>query len=699
MQRELHRAASLTTSDTVSRQAEGLRLYHMLGEQHGPLLEAQLNIATCYEHGLGTTENLREACTWFAHAAQLGDSRAQTKLAWYLFGAASASGSGQELSERHVPRAVELWEKAAAQGDLDAMHQLGHRYLEGEVGATFGARYAGDLHPSTNAGVHGVPKDLDRMKFWWTKAANGGHAEAQYVLGMSYHTGIHAPIVPLDKEISNFWLESAAAQGVERASWILGEEARQRALIRQTRKQESEAFERGDYPQAQAKCRALLRLPWVGADFEATFLAAQQLAISAVFAPRTAQGVARELRELANGEWSEDQKDRLRGLFSVMENVENERLRAHEARVAEEYARAAQARAAQEEQERVLAATMEAEAREAREADAREAAAREDLRRRQAAERRQREAAARAEREALQQQVESRRRETRALQDRLRAERAAEERAVEERAAEERAAEERAAGGRAATAVHGGEESVAVEEVAAAVRTAERVRSEEQKARKRAERRARHESRQQQAVESMAQAEQRDRETEDRELADWADRENERWRRMQQAEAQEAEELEAVLFESRREEQQRRRARARGVYSVTEPAAVAVRYSESPVVAFDEEISPEAREAADAESARIEAELARRNAHAPPDDQCVVCFDDIPESKQCRLPCQHWVCSECVRNEANHSRQKWQEWTDRGRPGGRAQEPTRDYLCPLCRRPVPPSKLRELTRV
>ena len=78
-------------------QADGLRLYHRLEERHGLLLEAQLNIATCYEHGLGTTENLRQACTWFARAAELGDSGAQTKLAYYLFGAASASGSGQEL--------------------------------------------------------------------------------------------------------------------------------------------------------------------------------------------------------------------------------------------------------------------------------------------------------------------------------------------------------------------------------------------------------------------------------------------------------------------------------------------------------------------------------------------------------------------------------------------------------------------------
>ena len=108
------------------------------------------------------------------------------------------------------------------------------------------------------------------------------------------------------------------------------------------------------------------------------------------------------------------------------------------------------------------------------------------------------------------------------MEERLRTER--EEQEVRDRVA---AAEERAATVEAA-------ESVVDEERSSETQIAGRGRSEEQRERRRAERRARDESRRQQAAEEMAQAEQRLLEAES-EDADWADRENERWRRRQQA--------------------------------------------------------------------------------------------------------------------------------------------------------------------
>ena len=67
------------------------------------------------------------------------------------------------------------------------------------------------------------------------------------------------------------------------------------------------------------------------------------LSDTATHMPQTAQVVARELRELVNGEWAEGQKDSLRRLVS---EVESER-RAHEAQVAEEHARAARPKEAE----------------------------------------------------------------------------------------------------------------------------------------------------------------------------------------------------------------------------------------------------------------------------------------------------------------------------------------------------------------
>jgi hypothetical protein len=120
-------------------------------------------------------------------------------------------------------------------------------------------------------------------------------------------------------------------------------------------------------------------------------------------------------------------------------------------------------------------------------------------------------------------------------------------RAVEERLRTEREGEDRIAAEEERAAAVESVESVVEEERAAGMQIAKTSRREERRERKRAERRARNELRRQQAAEEMAQAEQRLLETAS-EHTDWADRENERWRRRQQTERQEAEELETVPY-------------------------------------------------------------------------------------------------------------------------------------------------------
>lgn len=81
------------------------------------------------------------------------------------------------------------------------------------------------------------------------------------------------------------------------------------------------------------------------------------------------------------------------------------------------------------------------------------------------------------------------------------------------------------------------------------------------------------------------------------------------------------------------------------------------------------------QERVDAELAKIQAELARRNAMEPDDNECPVCFEDIRADEKCTLPCnaKHWLCRACL-----------------------AQLVQTSHACPHCRATAGESALRAL---
>jgi len=58
----------------------------------------------------------------------------------------------------------------------------------------------------------GVPINYKMMMHWYTKAAEQGHAGAQYMLGSCYDSG-YGVGVPQDVEKAAYWYGKAAAQG------------------------------------------------------------------------------------------------------------------------------------------------------------------------------------------------------------------------------------------------------------------------------------------------------------------------------------------------------------------------------------------------------------------------------------------------------------------------------------------------------
>ena len=57
---------------------------------------------------------------------------------------------------------------------------------------------------------NGVPKDLEKAAYWFTKAAEQGNAPAQCNLGFCYSKGEG---VPQDKNKAIYWYTKAAEQG------------------------------------------------------------------------------------------------------------------------------------------------------------------------------------------------------------------------------------------------------------------------------------------------------------------------------------------------------------------------------------------------------------------------------------------------------------------------------------------------------
>jgi hypothetical protein len=126
-----------------------------------------------------------------AHAAQLLQPLASNgnPLAQYRLGMMYYNGQGVPEDEK---QAIYWWKKAAAQGYVEAMFELGSAYLFGSQTAKF------------------VPDPDREAATWYFQAASGGHAEAQYHLGLLFLAG--KGVIDNRQEATR-WMRKAAMQG------------------------------------------------------------------------------------------------------------------------------------------------------------------------------------------------------------------------------------------------------------------------------------------------------------------------------------------------------------------------------------------------------------------------------------------------------------------------------------------------------
>lgn len=193
-------------------------------------------LAQCYEKGKGTERDANRALYFYRCAAKLGLTDAL-----HVYGMLLAKGGlGAEIDEKTGLHFLSL---ASVQSDKIypyAQFDIGKWYETVKEGLDVNVdeKYAFDIFmrgaklndPNCqfriaacfDKGQLGAPKDLEKAAFWYHRAAEGGHIEAQMILADFYRTGLGNRI-KRDLKASYFWILEAGTRGCSRAVLYLGE--------------------------------------------------------------------------------------------------------------------------------------------------------------------------------------------------------------------------------------------------------------------------------------------------------------------------------------------------------------------------------------------------------------------------------------------------------------------------------------------
>ena len=203
--------------EDIPRAVEWTRKAAELGDS-----KAQYNLASMYYDGFeGVPQELEKAFFWFEKAANQGNRDAQ-----YYLGACYTLGTGVE---KNIENALHWLEKAANQGHAEAQDNLAAIYLN-DNDVLQGIREASDLlfektkergqNTSEKNIETEVQRKIEKMAYWFQKAAQQGIARSQTNLGIFYATGLGGMKKDLAEAMK--WWKKAADQGDAEAQYALG---------------------------------------------------------------------------------------------------------------------------------------------------------------------------------------------------------------------------------------------------------------------------------------------------------------------------------------------------------------------------------------------------------------------------------------------------------------------------------------------
>ncbi len=143
-----------------------------------------------YQFGIGVEKDKKEALQYYMDASDMDEIDALNKLGWMYY-----NGDG---IKRDVSKFMDFLSKAADNGHIDAAFNLG------------------DIHRSGSDGVDINNSEAFRL---YKQAAEGGHKNAQYRLGLAYLNGIG---VKTNKDEALHWIEKAIENGSIDAYYAMG---------------------------------------------------------------------------------------------------------------------------------------------------------------------------------------------------------------------------------------------------------------------------------------------------------------------------------------------------------------------------------------------------------------------------------------------------------------------------------------------
>ncbi|MBF0285800.1 MAG: sel1 repeat family protein [Magnetococcales bacterium] len=168
----------------AKNEAEGIKWLKMAAQQGSP--EACNNLGLAYQKGMGVPADDQESFRWFQQAADKGLMEGHLNL-----GSAYINGRGVTLNRE---LAIKHFKEAARKGSVVAVNSLAAAQASGqgvdeitpetvkllrtsaELGNTEAQFNMGKAH---ELGLGGTPKDLDKAREWYAKAAAQGMKEAQ----------------------------------------------------------------------------------------------------------------------------------------------------------------------------------------------------------------------------------------------------------------------------------------------------------------------------------------------------------------------------------------------------------------------------------------------------------------------------------------------------------------------------------------
>lgn len=217
----------LSTEERDDKEKEVLKLVQFAAQEGSP--EAQYKLSTIYEQGsLGCGVDDTQALFWITKAAENGMAPAQHNL-----GCRYSIGKGVAQDDE---KAVQWYSQAAEQSHPLSFLSLGTCYLNGKgiekdeaTGVALILKAADEFDNAdaqfTLAQLYdngiGVKEDHTLAIRWARRAAEQGHAIAQYNMGVCYESG--AENVGKDEREAARWYAKAACQGHLDSQFNLGE--------------------------------------------------------------------------------------------------------------------------------------------------------------------------------------------------------------------------------------------------------------------------------------------------------------------------------------------------------------------------------------------------------------------------------------------------------------------------------------------